>query len=64
MCNLMYVYVHARAHTHTYGYHGSLTTPWEEPSERHMMTRVTGSDCAVMCNNLINTHVHREGREA
>ena len=31
--------------------------PWEDQCERHRMTRMTGPDCAVMCN-LINTHTH------
>ena len=31
--------------------------PWEDQCEWHRMTRMTGPDCAVMCN-LINTHTH------
>ena len=38
-------------HTHTH------THPWEEQCDWHIMTRMTGPDCAVMCN-LINTHTH------
>ena len=30
---------------------------WEDQCEWHRMTRMTGPDCAVMCN-LINTHTH------
>ena len=29
--------------------------PWEDQCEWHIMTRMTGPDCAVMFN-LINTH--------
>ena len=36
-------------------YHRSLR--WEDQCEWHRMTRMTGPDCAVMCN-LINTHTH------
>ena len=39
-------------HTHTYTY-----IPWEDQCEWHRMTRMTGPDCAVMCN-LITTHTH------
>ena len=39
-------YTHTHTHTHT---------PWEDQCEWHIMTRMTGPDCAVMCN-LINTH--------
>ena len=42
-----------QAHTHTV----SLVPPWEDQREWHRMTRMTGPDCAVMCN-LINTHTH------
>ena len=38
-----------KAHTHT--------PPWEDQCEWHRMTRMTGPDCAVMCN-FINTHTH------
>ena len=34
-----------------------IDPPWEDLCEWHRMTRMTGSDCAVMCN-LINTHTH------
>ena len=37
-------------HTHT-----------EDQCEWHIMTRMTGPDCAVMCN-LINTHTHTHHR--
>ena len=30
---------------------------WEDQCEWHRMTRMTGPDCAVMCN-LINAHTH------
>ena len=30
---------------------------WEDPCEWHIMTRMTGPDCAVMCN-LINIHTY------
>ena len=39
---------HTNTHTH-------IHTPWEDQCEWHRMTRMTGPDCAVMCN-LINTH--------
>ena len=45
----IYIYIH----THKV----SLTPPWEDQCEGHRMTRMTGTDCAVMCN-LINTHIH------
>ena len=35
----------------------NIHTPWEDQCEWHRMTRMTGLDCAVMCN-LINTHTH------
>ena len=38
-------------HTHTH------IPPWEDQCEWHRMTRMTGPDCAVMCN-LMNTHTH------
>ena len=44
MCNII---INTHAHTHT----------WEDQCEWHRMTRMTGPDCAVMCN-LINTHTH------
>ena len=37
-------------HTHT-------MPPWEDQCEWHRMTRMTGPDCAVVCN-LMNTHTH------
>ena len=33
----------------------SLIPPWEYQCEWHRITRMTGPDCAVMCN-LINIH--------
>ena len=39
-------YTHTHTHTHT-----------EDQCEWHRMTRMAGSDCAVMCN-LINTRTH------
>ena len=43
--------IHTHTHTHI--------PPWEDQCEWHRMTinRMTGPDCAVMCN-LINTHTH------
>ena len=46
-----YVQFNKDTHTHTH------THPWEDQCEWHRMTRMTGPDCAVMCN-LINTHTH------
>ena len=34
-----------------------IDPPWEDHSEWHRMTRITGPDCAVMCN-LINIHTY------
>ena len=31
--------------------------PWEDQCEWHRMTRMTGPDCAIMCN-LINIHTY------
>ena len=39
----------------------SLILPWEDQCEWHRMTRMTGPDCAVMCN-LINIHTYTGGR--
>ena len=44
-----------RENTHTH----TLMPPWEDQFEWHRMTRMTGPDCAVMCN-LINTHTHTQ----
>ena len=41
------------AHTHTHTH----IPPWEDQCEWHRTTRMTGPDCAVMCN-LMNTHTH------
>ena len=35
----------------------SLIPPWEDQCEWHRMTKMTGPDCAVMCN-LINIHTY------
>ena len=48
--------VRRRQHTHTHT-RVSLIPPWEDQCEWHRMTRMTGPDCAVMCN-LINTYTH------
>ena len=46
-------YTHAHTHTHI---HTSLIPPWKDQCEWHRMTtKMTGPDCAVMCN-VINTH--------
>ena len=37
--------------------HKTLIPPWEDQREWHRISRMTGPDCAVMCN-LINTHTH------
>ena len=34
-----------------------MIPPWEDQCELHRMTRMTGPDCAVMCN-LINIHTY------
>ena len=47
-------YVQFNKYTHT---QVSLIPPWKDQCEWHRMTRMTGPDCAVMCN-LINTHTH------
>ena len=49
-------YTHTHTHTHTHT-QVPLIPPWEDQCEWHRMTRMTGPDCAVMCN-LINTHTH------
>ena len=38
----------------------SLIPPWEDQCEWHRMTRMTGPDCAVMCNS-INVHTYIPG---
>ena len=48
-CSHFY-YIIMATHTHT-------IPPWEDQCEWHRMIRMTGPDCAVMCN-LINTHTH------
>ena len=35
-------------HTHTHTH--SLIPPWGDQCEWHIMTRMTGPDCAVKCN--------------
>ena len=37
--------------------HRIITCPWADQCVWQRMTRMTGPDCAVMCN-LINTHTH------
>ena len=50
MCNLINTYIHTYIHTFP---------PWEDQYEWHRMTRMTGPDCAVMCNLLnIHTYIH------
>ena len=46
-----YANIHTYKHTcmHTY-IHTSLIPPWEDQREWHRMTRMTRTDCAVMCN--------------
>ena len=66
MCNLIniHTYMHEKAglrgyvqfNKYTY-IHKSLIPPWEDQCEWHKMTRMTGPDCAVMCN-LINIHTY------
>ena len=47
--------VEARAVNVTYAHtQVSLIPPWEDQCEWHRMTRMTGPDCAVVCN-LIHT---------
>ena len=67
MCNLINTHTHTHNHTHThfpfvafdqrFSYQETLIPPWEDQCEWHRMTRMTGPDCAVMCN-FINTHTH------
>ena len=61
MCNLINTYIHTYIELHTYLVHTyiqvSLIPPWEDQCEWHRMTRMTGPDCAVMCN-LINLHTY------
>ena len=50
-----YTYIHTYIHTYI--------PPWEDRCEWHRMTRMTGPDCAVMCNLIsirtyINTYIH------
>ena len=42
---------------HVYIHTVSLIPPWEDRCEWDRMTRMTGPDCAVMCN-LINIHTY------
>ena len=51
-----YVQFNKYTHTHTHT-QVSLIPLWEDQCEWHRMTRMTGPDCAVMCN-LISTHTH------
>ena len=52
---------HTHTHTHTHTPQLPLIPPWENQCEWHRMTRMTGPDCADMCN-LINTHTHKHTR--
>ena len=61
MCNLINTYIHTSIHTI------SLIPPWEDQCEWHRMTRMTGPNCAVMCNLInihtyIHTYIHSLGR--
>ena len=49
MCNLI------DTHSHT---HSSIYSPLEDQCEWHRMTRMTGPDCADMCNINKYTHAH------
>ena len=51
-----YVQFNRYTHTHTHRQE-SLIPPWEDQREWHGMPRMTGPNCAVMCN-LINTRTH------
>ena len=54
-------YVQFNKYIHTYIHTVSLIPPWEDQCEWHRMTRMTGPDCAVMCN-LINIHTYSYDR--
>ena len=54
-----YVQCNKYTHTQTHTQQVSLIPPWEDQCEWHRMTRMTGPDCAVMCN-LINTDTHTQ----
>ena len=53
MCNLINTHTHTHTHTQV-----SLIPPLEDQCEWHIMTRMTGPDCAVIMCNSINTHTH------
>ena len=71
MCNLInnihtyyiHIYIHTKyIHTHIHTRYiptkqVSLIPPWEDQCEWHIMARMTGPDCAVMCN-LINIYTY------
>ena len=63
VCNLIITHSHTQTHTpfvasdQRFSQQVSLIPPWGDECEWHRMTRITGPDCAVMCN-LINTHTH------
>ena len=66
MCNL--INIHTYIHTYiTYTYihtcrvfvKSIIDSSREDQCEWHRMTRMTGPDCAVMCNS-INIHIHWE----
>ena len=63
MCNE--INIHTYIHTYIpsvppdqrFSYQVSLIPPREDQCEWHRMTRMTGPDCAVMCN-LISIHTY------
>ena len=51
-------YIHTYIHTYIHIY--IHTCIWEDQCEWHRRTRMTGPDCAVMCNLInIHTYIHR-----
>ena len=53
-----FINTHTHTHTHTH----ILISPWDDQCEWYRTTRMTGPDCAVVCN-LINTHTHIHRKE-
>ena len=52
-----------QTHKHIQTRINTYIPPWEDQCEWHRMTRMTGPECAVMCN-LINIHTYiHETRE-
>ena len=49
LCGYLEFHNQKQTHTHTHT---------EDQCEWHRMTRMTGPDCAVMCNLINNTHTH------